>query len=124
MLTLLFAILAHAADLKCTAPFDDSSYYQLVAKTESAKIIGPVGFSYVTTDGLDLRAQLKLSEQKMIPGKMFSFSGSNGNMSVKAGADFVPEDKNYQGAMEVSFSYDGTPPVAVAMSCTLNETAN
>jgi hypothetical protein len=118
LLTLLLSTFAQAAEMKCVAPFDDSSYYQLVAQIKNSHIEGTVGFSYVTTDGLDLRAKLKPSQQEVIPGKKFFFVGSDGNMEVKAGADFVTEDKNYQGAIEVSFNYDGTPPVATAMSCT------
>ncbi len=112
MLYLIFvAMVAQAAEMKCKAPFDDSSYYQLVAQITDSRIVGNVAFSYVTTDGLDLRAKLKPSEQKIVPGKSFFFVGSDGNMSVKAGADYWAEDKNYQGAIEVSFAFDGTPPV-------------
>lgn len=104
--------------LMCLAPFDDGSFYKLEATLKNGHIQSPVKFSYVTTDGLDLRAKLKVSEEKFLAEKSFELTASNDSMAVKAGADYWPEDKNYQGALEVSFNYDGTPPVAVVMECT------
>lgn len=119
MLFLLFAVMAQA-ELKCLAPFDDSSYYQLVAKLDkNLKIVGNLEFAYVTNDGLDLVAKMKTVEEEILPGKSIRYAGKSGGMSVKAGADFWPAEKNYQGAMQVQFSLDGAPPVDAVMTCDL-----
>lgn len=102
--------------LLCTAPFDDGSYYQLKATVKEAKVVGPLKFSYVTNDGLDLKADLKVTSQAFGENS-FTLEGTNGNMAIKAGADKT--GPNYEGALGVSFNYDGTPPVETTMTCEL-----
>ena len=106
------------AALTCTAPFDDGSFYKLEAAVKDSRIQGDVKFSYVTNDGLDLKAKMKVSRQE-ISGKSIVIEAGNGNMAIKAGADYWAEDRNYQGALAVSFNYDGTPPVEAVMTCEL-----
>ncbi|MGE3262370.1 MAG: hypothetical protein AB7K68_11370 [Bacteriovoracia bacterium] len=120
MLFLLFAVMAQAAELKCLAPFDDSSYYQLLGKVEKNQIVGNLEFAYVTSDGLDLVAKMKTVEEEILPGKSIRYAGKSGGMSIKAGADYWAPDKNYQGALKVQFSFDGALPVDAVMTCEIN----
>jgi hypothetical protein len=113
---MLFLLLALSGDLQCTAPFDDASHYELNAVLKEGRVAGPLKFSYVTTDGLDLKAELKVTKQG-ISEKSLVLEGTNGNMAVQAAADFVAGAQNYQGTLGVSFNYDGTPPVEVALTC-------
>lgn len=118
---LFFPILGQAGELKCRAPFDDSSYYHFTASLdERSRIDGKINFAYFTNDGFELHAEMEPVEQRIEPGKSFFLKARGDSMSIEAGADLSPEGTKYEGALKVSFSLDGTPGLEVWMSCELS----
>jgi len=108
----------YAGSLHCRADYDESSHYELTAQVSGETIQGAVGFRYVTSDNIDLHADLSPKQQRVEPGKGISFEAANDSMSVKL--ETVFEKAGYKGPLEVSFSLDHAEPLTLDAVCALD----
>lgn len=110
VLTFLFSLSASAAEVLCVAPFDEGSRYELRFSGENS----PAALRYLTDDGLDLRAEMKVKSFRD-DGNELAFEAANESMGVRLEAK--GEGRSAKGILAVSFSLDEAEALELAAEC-------
>lgn len=110
---------ASAQALRCQADFDESSHYELEAAVEAGALKGPVALRYVTEDGLDLRAEMKATAFRQVPGELLQLKAANESMALALDAVEMGPPGSLVGRMTISFSLDHAEDLELSANCAL-----